>query len=217
MEVSPVSHFLLLGNSKERKTKGSCGRNFRGWSQRLNLVGCWLKTYLESLPLPLIASARTWKVKATASGYSVMKLSLSVPRTRDHECSFVAHSNSERELQPEGCVKDIGGRVSNSSEEADSSTYSNSQRCQKQRLTLPESKELGGIERCSRWQSESRMGRAVDGLSPWMDRYWDWGIPKVAKGIPNRVARLKALGNAVVPAQVIPIFKAIMEVDKEGL
>lgn len=156
-----------------------------------------------------------------SKGYSVgvfsyEALAVGAPHRRSR-VFFVAHSNSERELQPEGCVKDIGGRVSNGSEEADSSTYSNSQRCQKQRLTLPESKELGGIERCSRRSSESRMGRVVDGLSPWMDRYWDWGIPKVAKGIPNRVARLKALGNAVVPAQVIPIFKAIMEADKEGL
>ena len=30
----------------------------------------------------------------------------------------------------------------------------------------------------------------------------------------DRVSRLKALGNAVVPAQIYPIFKAIMEVEE---
>jgi DNA (cytosine-5)-methyltransferase 1 len=40
-------------------------------------------------------------------------------------------------------------------------------------------------------------------------------IPRVASGtgkIPNRVPRLKALGNAVVPAQIYPLFAAIARI-----
>jgi len=41
----------------------------------------------------------------------------------------------------------------------------------------------------------------------------EWEPPRIAKGVKNRVARLKALGNAVVPAQVYPILRAIAEIE----
>ncbi len=62
----------------------------------------------------------------------------------------------------------------------------------------------------------------LDGLSSWLDSArWPslpgreqrtWEPPRVVKErIPDRTNRLKALGNAMVPQQVYPIFQGIVE------
>lgn len=75
-----------------------------------------------------------------------------------------------------------------------------------------------------RRSAEPGLGGMADGLSDWMDgdldfiinHYWDAepDIPRIAEGIPHRVDRLKALGNAVVPQQFYPVFKAIADAER---
>jgi len=55
----------------------------------------------------------------------------------------------------------------------------------------------GGGEGFDYWQSESGLDGMADGLSYWLHE--PEGVPRVAQNIPDRVNRLKALGNAIVP------------------
>lgn len=64
-----------------------------------------------------------------------------------------------------------------------------------------------------------RLSHGAPSLMPqaWANGAWESGIERIARGIPSRVDRLKCLGNAVVPAQFAPIFRAIAEVELEGM
>lgn len=84
-------------------------------------------------------------------------------------------------------------------------------------------------ERCGEDVSHTNgTGRKEQHASPFSDRSRQrtWGTPsgweqwavepavgRVANGIPQRVDRLKGLGNAVVPQQIYPIMVAIKQID----
>ncbi len=59
------------------------------------------------------------------------------------------------------------------------------------------------------------LGGMADGLPRWLDE--PLGVPRIADGVKDRVNRLKCLGNAVVPQQFYPVFRAIAEIEMEGI
>ena len=80
--------------------------------------------------------------------------------------------------------------------------------------------EHGGGERRA---AQPGLGGVDDGLSAWMDRgmsapgYWmpePDGVPRITQKREHRSDRLKCLGNAVVPQQFYPVFKAIADIER---
>ena len=64
------------------------------------------------------------------------------------------------------------------------------------KISLERSEQIAQLERSDWWAVEPDMGR-------------------MAHGIPHRVDRLRCLGNAVVPKQFYPIFRAIWEAEHD--
>ena len=140
---------------------------------------------------------------------------------------FVAHANSAWELQPQGGIEKFRERLGNSSQNvSDSDNRSRVMRGNREFSATSKPERAGDYNRRGtqeheprKWgQPEPGMGRVVDGISVRMDPSLIIGpepnIPRLVEHCNNREERLKALGNAVVPAQVYPILAAIAEVEK---
>lgn len=77
------------------------------------------------------------------------------------------------------------------------------------RLVLRDRK-LSAVEGPGGIGGDFRGGAQKHGIGWWWPVEPDVG--RVAHGVPSRVDRLKCLGNAVVPAQFYPVFKAIFDI-----
>ena len=89
----------------------------------------------------------------------------------------------------------VGSKVEGRSKPHGDNMADNDRKRLKEQL-WPQSVEEEGIERSSWWRTEPNVGR-------------------VANGVPNRVDRLKALGNAVVPQVAYKVARMISEYTKK--
>ena len=133
-------------------------------------------------------------------------------RTYSTSCTAadMAHSGSAR------CnTEDWGGFVCHTNGDCESKVRQE----QQQSRTECDGETAANILSEGKWDVESDMGRTSNGVSRrldgdltnWWADGWEDGVPRVADGIANRVARLKSLGNAVVPQVAEWIGRRIMD------
>ena len=83
-EASLVSPSAWQVTKKGRTMPVTSGRNFRDWSETLDHVGLLLKTYLEYSVSQLMTFAPIWSIKATKSGFGILKLRVSELNTEEN-------------------------------------------------------------------------------------------------------------------------------------
>lgn len=139
-------------------------------------------------------------------------------------CETITDSNG-RELPASGRTWDRRGQLTNSGSKDVSNAQSvhaghvdNGSPAHKFNQPGEIKEERETIQESRIWHVEPGMDRTHDGISAGLDGYlnidfwpdgWDAGIEKITTENNNRAARLKALGNSVVPAIIYPVVYAI--------
>ena len=154
----------------------------------------------------------------------------------------LADTNSSWELQQEGDQQEIGGWSSNSSQQDVANSYGKGLEIgqdlrENHEQELSPSERSGSERREDVANSHGTRGEAgLSGQEPWQEgnsgefdhqghqQSWreevrEWPaepcVGRVADGVPNRVDRIKGLGNAVVPQLIQAIGELVIEADKE--
>ncbi len=206
-EGSHASPLVSPDEKRERKMTVTSGRKCLELYKNSSPLGSLAKTLLTSSIWHSNARKLTWKVKATKCNHLLFQLAVSVRPIDEIECGLwptprasKAMSEPTLNIQKRGSYR---GRLEEKVAMHPTPRASDSQggKCQiipgtNQRISKSGIKPGWEVEQYLRqWQSEPNVGR-------------------VANGVPNRVDRLKSLGNAIVPQVAYHILKAINDIEK---
>ena len=158
------------------------------------------------------------------AGRSSQEQDVSHAKELDRNVDDNGHSGQCDGQQRQGLQGELGGASGNRAEDvANTERFGQQRQGEHERPSNTEKASEGqasGTDDGSQGQTgqghtEPRVGGMVDGISARLDGHLGFerepNIPRVATGIPERVNRLKALGNSIVPQVIYNIGLAILE------
>ena len=152
-----------------------------------------------------------------------MELGRTAGQKLENGCEDVSYSNGLREQQQKRSLREVGRRAGDVCEEDVAHAEGGGRYYGIDRENIGEAdREIHALDNYSKTLPDNNGERCEELLksvaskapygSAGCDSWWESepDVGRVAYGVPRRVDRLRALGNAVVPQQAYPIFKAIV-------
>ena len=142
----------------------------------------------------IVAHSSGGKWQSRAEEQSALPKVFEEPREHDHACgSGATHATDVADAERQrGCSGDA--------QRQDASDVGQPSRCQRH-----------NARRVGAGVTQPSVGGMADGIPTWLDEPRD--IPRVATGVKQRAARLKGLGNAIVPQIAMQIGLTIKAVE----
>lgn len=200
-----------------------------------NPLGLLVKMCLESSIWHSTRCFLTWKTKDTPHKRLLFRLAVSMPRTNENDvvflptpstgaalCGGTGNFQTLLRMQQKGMIteeerkelsKGNGGRTNPELIE----WMMGYQKAFTELIPTPTARDYRGAP-ASRFIGggvlQTHPARTVGIHSPWDNWSREPGVCRVVDGIPNRVDRIRSLGNAVVPQQFYIFFKLIADIEE---
>ena len=239
---SPVNRSPLPGTDEARTMTVTSGLRCLELYGKSTPLGSLVRMCLESSIWHSTRCLLTWKMKGTKYSRFLYQLAVSTPRTSDSESLFWPTPSTGAGLCGGTgnfkTLKRMAERGLITEEERRNLSQGNGGKTNPQLLEwlmgyeqqftklipTPTACDYKGaasnrswnvhVERERESQVSRTASRATGVHSPWSNWPDEPGVDRVVDGVPNRMDRIRCLGNAVVPQQFYIFFKLIADIEK---
>ena len=235
-EDSPVSLSPLPGSAEARRMTVTSGLKCSELYASSGQLGCLVRMCLGSSIWHSTRCYLTWKTKATPLNRLLFRLAVSMPHTNEKGfvfwptpstgaalCGGTGNFQTLMLMQQKGMITEEerknlsqgnGGKTNPELLE----WLMGYQKAFTQLIPTPRASDYKGSP-LNRFVGGGVLQASTNGASgshsPWLNWPDEPSVGRVVDGIPNRVDRIRSLGNAVVPQQFYIFFQLISDIERE--